>query len=173
MRILGLGPSHRDTGITLSTGLVPVRRYFRLLLFFASFSASDVAHLAHSRERRRSTSRRLSRPSHKRDDPWPARSGTRRGCVSHRAFVWPSLAKAMRSASMLKNPDRYYGKSLPSAFVKNLTTENLQYLTINNSLADMVSFAQNLPLPFDIDWPSRETRAVRAPCKALSTGLTY
>ncbi|KAJ5107885.1 Peptidase S28 [Penicillium angulare] len=41
---------------------------------------------------------------------------------------------------------RYWGESSPYA---ELTTENLQYLTLENSVADLVYFAKNVKLPFD------------------------
>lgn len=43
---------------------------------------------------------------------------------------------------------RYWGESSPFS---NLTTENLQYLTLKNSIADLVNFAKTVELPFDTD----------------------
>jgi len=41
---------------------------------------------------------------------------------------------------------RYWGESSPYS---NLTAENLQYLTVSQSIQDMVVFAKNVVLPFD------------------------
>jgi hypothetical protein len=41
---------------------------------------------------------------------------------------------------------RYWGESSPYA---NLSTDNLQYLTLENSIADFVRFAKEVKLPFD------------------------
>ncbi|SMQ50107.1 unnamed protein product [Zymoseptoria tritici ST99CH_3D7] len=40
---------------------------------------------------------------------------------------------------------RYFGKSIP---VENLTTANMKYLTLENSMQDLVYFARNVQLPF-------------------------
>ena len=52
---------------------------------------------------------------------------------------------------------RYWGQSSPYT---NLTSENLKYLTISQSVQDMTHFAKNAMLPFD---PSGKSNAVKAP----------
>ncbi|KAG5980650.1 hypothetical protein E4U55_003810 [Claviceps digitariae] len=52
---------------------------------------------------------------------------------------------------------RYYGWSSP---YQNLTTENLQYLTIDQAIQDIVYFANNVRLPFD---PHRSSTPDKAP----------
>jgi hypothetical protein len=42
-----------------------------------------------------------------------------------------------------------------------LTTENLQYLTLENSIADLTYFAENVKLPFD---KKRSSNAQNAVC---------
>ncbi|KHN94776.1 Peptidase S28 [Metarhizium album ARSEF 1941] len=51
---------------------------------------------------------------------------------------------------------RYWGGSSP---YQNLTTETLQYLTLNQSIRDLVHFARNVQLPFDPDGSSRPDKA--------------
>ena len=53
--------------------------------------------------------------------------------------------------------DRYYGESSPFT---NMTTENLRYLTLKNSIADLVRFANEVDLPFDKNNSSSATKAV-------------
>lgn len=65
--------------------------------------------------------------------------------------------------------DRYYGESSPFPL---LTTETLQYLTLNNSAADMAHFARNVRLPFDKTSSSANTsNAPQAPW--IMTGGSY
>ncbi|KJR88951.1 serine peptidase [Sporothrix schenckii 1099-18] len=52
---------------------------------------------------------------------------------------------------------RYWGESSP---FDNLTTKNLQYLTLANSIADATNFARNVKLPFD---NSTRSNALHAP----------
>ncbi|KAJ5826037.1 hypothetical protein N7474_003175 [Penicillium riverlandense] len=52
---------------------------------------------------------------------------------------------------------RYWGESSPYS---ELTTENLQYLTLENSIADLTYFAKNVKLPFD---RKRSSNAQNAP----------
>lgn len=52
---------------------------------------------------------------------------------------------------------RYWGYSSPFS---DLTTENMQYLTLKNSISDFVVFPQNVTLPFD---PSGESHPTKAP----------
>ncbi len=58
--------------------------------------------------------------------------------------------------------DRYWGTSSP---YQNLTTENLQYLTLKNNIADLVHFAKTVQLPFD---PKNTSQADVAVCSHLS-----
>ncbi|KAJ5766315.1 Peptidase S28 [Penicillium nucicola] len=51
---------------------------------------------------------------------------------------------------------RYWGNSTPYT---DLTTENLQYLTLENSIADLVYFANNVDLPFDTNHSSNPQNA--------------
>ncbi|KAJ9157854.1 putative Serine peptidase [Pleurostoma richardsiae] len=51
---------------------------------------------------------------------------------------------------------RYWGTSSP---YEELTTENLQYLTLPQSIADTTYFARNVQLPFDMDGTSRPDKA--------------
>jgi len=49
-------------------------------------------------------------------------------------------------AAVIVLEHRYWGNSSP---YPELTTENLQYLTLKNSVNDLTTFAQNVRLPFD------------------------
>ncbi|KAJ5570136.1 uncharacterized protein N7459_009566 [Penicillium hispanicum] len=51
---------------------------------------------------------------------------------------------------------RYWGESSP---YDDLTTENLQYLTLANSIADLTYFAKNVKLPFDTNSSSNAQNA--------------
>lgn len=51
---------------------------------------------------------------------------------------------------------RYWGQSSP---VPDLSTQNMKYLTLNNSIADFFNFAQNVHMPFDQDGSSVATKA--------------
>jgi hypothetical protein len=51
---------------------------------------------------------------------------------------------------------RYWGVSSPYA---ELSTKNLQYLTLENSIADFVNFAKNADLPFDTSGSSKADKA--------------
>jgi hypothetical protein len=53
--------------------------------------------------------------------------------------------------------DRYWGQSSPYA---DLTTENLRYLTLANSIADLTYFAKNVKLSFDTNSSSNAQNAV-------------
>jgi hypothetical protein len=53
--------------------------------------------------------------------------------------------------------DRYWGDSSPYL---ELTTENLQQLTLENSIADLTYFAKNVKLPFDTNSSSNAQNAV-------------
>ncbi|MCJ1245001.1 hypothetical protein MMC30_002202 [Trapelia coarctata] len=52
---------------------------------------------------------------------------------------------------------RYWGQSSP---YQTLTTENLQYLTLQNAIADLTHFAETVNLPFD---PQGTSKASKAP----------
>lgn len=49
-------------------------------------------------------------------------------------------------AAVIVIEHRYWGDSSPYA---ELTTKNMQYLTLNNSISDFNNFARNVQLPFD------------------------
>lgn len=58
---------------------------------------------------------------------------------------------------MLTLLDRYWGQSSPYA---SLTTKNLQYLTLEQSIADLTYFAKTVKLPFDRNGSSNADKAV-------------
>ena len=60
-------------------------------------------------------------------------------------------------AAVIVMEHRYWGRSSPYA---ELTTENMQYLTLTNAIADFTNFATNGVLPFD---PHGTSTASRAP----------
>lgn len=60
-------------------------------------------------------------------------------------FLPGKFAKAINGVIVLLE-HRYWGKSSP---FDSLTTENLQYLTLDNSLQDQIYFAHNLEAPFN------------------------
>ncbi|EPQ64563.1 Bgt-2013 [Blumeria graminis f. sp. tritici] len=51
---------------------------------------------------------------------------------------------------------RYWGNSSP---YEDLTTKNLQYLTLNQSIMDFIHFAKTVQLPFDTDGSSNADKA--------------
>lgn len=53
--------------------------------------------------------------------------------------------------------DRYWGQSSPYI---DLNAETLQYLTLNNSIADLTYFAENVKLPFDTNGTTNAQKAV-------------
>ncbi|CAK7269405.1 hypothetical protein SEPCBS119000_003551 [Sporothrix epigloea] len=65
------------------------------------------------------------------------------------------FAQAVKGASILIE-HRYWGESSP---YDELTTENLQYLTVPNAIADMTYFARNVKLPFDTNGTSNAPNA--------------
>ncbi|GIC84418.1 putative serine peptidase [Aspergillus udagawae] len=73
-------------------------------------------------------------------------------------------AKEIKGAMILLE-HRYWGASSPYA---NLTTETLQYLNLEQSIADLVHFAKTVNLPFDTD---RSSNADNAPW--VLTGGSY
>ncbi|THW68098.1 serine carboxypeptidase [Aureobasidium pullulans] len=65
------------------------------------------------------------------------------------------LAKEI-GAAIVCIEHRYWGYSSPYA---DLTTENLQYLTLDNSISDLTNFAKHVRLPFDYHRKSSPNRA--------------
>ncbi|KAI5209493.1 serine carboxypeptidase [Aureobasidium subglaciale] len=65
------------------------------------------------------------------------------------------LAKEI-GAAVVVIEHRYWGYSSPYA---DLTTENLQYLTLDNSISDLTNFAKHVRLPFDYHRKSSPNRA--------------
>lgn len=59
-------------------------------------------------------------------------------------------------AAVIVLEHRYWGNSSP---YPELTTKNLQYLTLENSISDLTNFAQSSRLPFDRKRTSRPTKA--------------
>ena len=59
-------------------------------------------------------------------------------------------------AAVIVIEHRYWGTSTPYT---NLSTANLQYLTLKNSISDMVNFAKTAKLPFDQDGSSQAAKA--------------
>lgn len=57
----------------------------------------------------------------------------------------------------LRETDRYWGNSSP---FDEQTTKNLQYLTLEQSVADFVNFARNVKLPFDTSGKTNAPQAV-------------
>jgi hypothetical protein len=55
-----------------------------------------------------------------------------------------------------KYSDRFWGDSSPYA---DLTTENLQLLTLHQAIQDFVYFAKTVDLPFDTDHSSNADKA--------------
>lgn len=65
------------------------------------------------------------------------------------------FAEAINAAVVVVE-HRYWGQSVP---VPDLSTENLKYLTVNQSLADFERFAREVKLPFDKEQTSIATKA--------------
>lgn len=53
--------------------------------------------------------------------------------------------------------DRYWGESSPYT---ELNAETLQYLNVENAMADLMYFANTVDLPFDTDFSSNAQNAV-------------
>ncbi|KAK2003332.1 endoprotease [Colletotrichum falcatum] len=64
------------------------------------------------------------------------------------------VAKTLGGAVVLVE-HRYFGDSFPFS---NLTTENMQYLTLEQVVADFVHFARTVDLPFDASMQSRPSQ---------------
>ncbi|KAJ9136619.1 putative serine protease EDA2 [Pleurostoma richardsiae] len=65
------------------------------------------------------------------------------------------MAQAIGGATILLE-HRYWGDSVP---VPDLSPSNLQYLNLDNNIADVVYFAQNVKLPFDSNGTSSPSKA--------------
>jgi len=65
------------------------------------------------------------------------------------------MAKSIKAA-MIVIEHRYWGKSSP---FQNLTTENLQYLTLEQNIADLNYFANNVRPGFDKEGTSAPSKA--------------
>lgn len=74
------------------------------------------------------------------------------------------LARKLGAAQIVLE-HRYFGFLSP---VDNLTTGNLKYLTLRNSILDVTHFARTADLPFD---PSRASKAHHAPW--VFSGCSY
>ncbi|EHA50296.1 hypothetical protein MCOR27_005879 [Pyricularia oryzae] len=69
----------------------------------------------------------------------------------------PGMYAQAVGAAVVMLEHRYWGESSPFA---NLSTKNMQYLTLNNSISDTTRFARQVKLPFDT---SGATNAPNAP----------
>ena len=69
----------------------------------------------------------------------------------------PGLFAEQVGGAVVIMEHRYWGESSP---FENLTTENLQYLTLENSIKDNIYFAKNVDPPFD---PSGNSAPDKAP----------
>ena len=65
---------------------------------------------------------------------------------------------------LIERIDRYYGRSSP---YDALTTKNLQYLTLNETISDVTHFAMTVNLPFDDNGKSNAGKAVSLLSKKL------
>ena len=65
------------------------------------------------------------------------------------------VAKEIGAATIVLE-HRYWGFSSPYT---NLTTENLKFLTLENSIYDLTNFARNVKLPFDSNGSSNADSA--------------
>ncbi|KID93234.1 Peptidase S28, partial [Metarhizium majus ARSEF 297] len=77
----------------------------------------------------------------------------------------PGLFAQTNNAAVIVLEHRYWGKSSP---YDGLSTTNLQYLTLKNAIQDLIYFARNAKLPFDVDGASRPTKA-----PWILTGCSY
>ncbi len=68
----------------------------------------------------------------------------------------PGLFGQATGGAVILLEHRYWGGSSP---YENLTAETLQYLTLDQSVADLIYFAKNVQLPFDKDGGSRPDKA--------------
>ena len=79
----------------------------------------------------------------------------------------PGLLAQDNHGAFIKIEHRYFGPSTP---YKDLDTENLQYLTLDNSVQDLVYFAKNVVFPFD-KTNGKATKPDQAPW--LLSGCSY
>ena len=68
----------------------------------------------------------------------------------------PGVIAQQLGAAAVVVEHRYWGQSSP---VSDLSTANMKYLTLNNSIADFVNFAENVQLPFDTNQSSVASKA--------------
>lgn len=68
-----------------------------------------------------------------------------------------SVSLSQRKRIGADTTDRYWGTSSP---YENLTSETLQYLTLEQAIADMTHFAKTVDLPFDTNHSSNAQNAV-------------
>lgn len=68
----------------------------------------------------------------------------------------PGLFAQQVGGAVVIMEHRYWGGSSP---FENLTTENMQYLTLDNSIKDNIYFAKNVKLPFDNSGKSAPNKA--------------
>lgn len=73
------------------------------------------------------------------------------------------MGQAVGGANILIE-HRYWGDSSPYDI---LTTENLQYLTLDQAIADFVYFAENVDLPFDTNHSSNAGNTVGIACLTI------
>ena len=66
-----------------------------------------------------------------------------------------AYAQAIKGAVVMVE-HRYWGSSSP---YEDLSVKNLQYLTLKNSIADLVNFAKTVDLPFDTNHSSNAPQA--------------
>lgn len=85
------------------------------------------------------------------------------GYVTNRTLAGTFAQRVGGAAILIEH--RYWGYSSPFA---NLTTDNLQYLTLDNAVQDLIYFAENVRLPFD---PQGSSRPDKAPW--VLTGCSY
>lgn len=114
---------------------------------------AEIGHFLHSRRgERRRLSRLSDRDDHHGQD---GRAEWWRG-GSDGALVLP----VPRRGCLLRltgSIDRYWGESSP---YQNLTSETLQYLTVEQAIADATYFAKTVDLPFDSNHSSNADNAV-------------
>ncbi|KAK2608502.1 hypothetical protein QQS21_002964 [Conoideocrella luteorostrata] len=68
----------------------------------------------------------------------------------------PGMFGKTNGAAVIVVEHRYWGESSP---YKNLSTTNLQYLTLDNAIQDLIYFAKNVELPFDVNGTSKPDKA--------------
>ena len=86
-----------------------------------------------------------------------------RGCVTNATL--PGAFAQTNGGAAIVLEHRYFGTSSP---YQDLTTQTLQYLTVDQAIRDVVRFARHVELPFD---PSGSSRPDKAPW--ILTGCSY